>query len=85
VKSKKYQKLPRDQFEFARQVNDRKKLVYVVAELMGRGQKDVQVKQKVLEQVLEMAYKKPAAKKEKKEGPDKLTWNLPLRGEGEIG
>ncbi len=84
MKGKK-QKLPKDRFEFVSQVNERRKLTAVVAELLGRGQKDVQVKQKVLQQVLEMGFKGEAAtKKEKKEGPDKLTGNVPpVREQGE--
>ena len=85
MRFRKCQKLPRDGFEFVRQVNERRKLVNVVGELMGREQKDVQVKQKVLQQLLEMAFATEVpAKKEKGEGPDKLTWNLPpVREQGE--
>ena len=71
-------KLPKNAQEFVGQVNERRKLVRVVAELLGKGQKDVQVKQKVLQQILEMAFtKETAAGKQKREGPEKLTWNLP--------
>ena len=50
----------------------------MVAELLGKGQEDVQVKQKVLQQILEMAFDEEApARKQQREGPDKLTWNLP--------
>jgi len=78
MKFRKCQKLPRAGFAFVKQVNERRKLVNVVGELMGREQKDVQVKQKVLQQLLELAFEvERPAKKEKREGPDKLTWNLP--------
>jgi len=82
---KKSQELPKDRFEFVRQVNERRKLVNVVGELMGREQDDVQVKQKVLQQLLEMAFgTESPEKKEKPEGPSRLTWNLPpVREQGE--
>ena len=85
MKSGKRHKLPRDRFEFVSQVNERRKLATVVAELLGKKQPDVQVKQKVLQQMLEMGFEHQGpAKKEKQEGPDKLTWNLPpIREQGE--
>lgn len=84
VKMRKCGELPKDAQAFVSQVNRHRKLVRVVAELLGKKQADVQVKQKVLQQLLEMAFKEaaPAKKEEKRSGPDKLTWNLPpLRGE----
>jgi hypothetical protein len=77
VRFRKCGKLPRNAQGFASQVNEHKRLVRVVAELLGKGQKDVQVKQKVLEQMLEMAYQKAPITGKKQDERGKLTWNLP--------
>lgn len=69
--------LPRDPFEFAVQVNEEKQLVDVVAGMLDKS--DERVKQKVLQQVLSMAYAKSGRRAgvAREDGPDKLTWNLP--------
>jgi hypothetical protein len=77
VRFRKCGELPKNVQGFVRQVNEHRKLVRVAAELLGKKQADVQVKQKVLQQVLEMAYQAPATRGKKRDERGKLTWNLP--------
>jgi hypothetical protein len=56
--------LPRDAFEFANQVNEERQLVDVAAGMLGRS--DDRVKQKVLQQLLSMAYPKSTKPKVEK-------------------
>jgi hypothetical protein len=64
VERKEKRELPREGFEFAKQVNEQSQLVDVVAGMLGKS--DDRVKQKVLQQVLSIAYAKNARPKAEK-------------------